>query len=132
MTTVFDPLRVFVFRCLFDLRNLSPRRVGHCLAAGVALNLRYFSGGLGLTRGKHENGVFRVPSLRTSIKILSEILGVGTISFLVLQKGKKEIPASFPTSSGRRALIRTPNGKKRQIVGLLRTLPEAQQIPNTF
>jgi hypothetical protein len=63
---------------------------------------------------------------------LSEILGVGTISCLVLQKGKKEIPASFPTSSWRRALIRTPNGKKRQIVGLLRTLPEAQQIPNTF
>jgi hypothetical protein len=39
--------------------------------------------------------------------------GVGTISCLVLQKGKKEIPASFPTSGWRRALIRTPNGKKR-------------------
>jgi hypothetical protein len=38
---------------------------------------------------------------------------VGTISCLVLQKGKKEIPASFPTSSWRLALIRTPNGKKR-------------------
>jgi hypothetical protein len=38
---------------------------------------------------------------------------VGTISFLVLQKGKKEIPASFPASGWRRTLIRTPNGKKR-------------------
>jgi len=39
--------------------------------------------------------------------------GVGMISCLVLQKGKKEIPARFPTSGWRRALIRTPNGKKR-------------------
>jgi hypothetical protein len=38
---------------------------------------------------------------------------VGTISCLVLQKGKKEIPACFPASSWRLALIRTPNGKKR-------------------
>jgi hypothetical protein len=30
-----------------------------------------------------------------------------------VQKGKKEIPASFPTSGWRRALIRTPNGEKR-------------------
>ena len=42
-----------------------------------------------------------------------ERTAVGAILCLVLQKGKKEIPASFPASGWRRALIRTPNGKKR-------------------
>jgi hypothetical protein len=46
-------------------------------------------------------------------------------------KGRREIPASLK-SGWRRALIRTPNGEKREIVGLLRTFPETQQILDTF
>gem|GEM_PF-7099908 len=53
--------------------------------------------------------------LESGLQIMTKerTAGVGTISCLVLQKGKREIPASFPTSSWRLALIRTPNGKKR-------------------
>ena len=35
-------------------------------------------------------------------------------------------------SKGNSGLLRTPNGKKRQIVRLLQTLPKAQEVLETF